>query len=178
MQVTVAGIIGSWWYTPDGDTRTRGEDLRRSFFRSIFYATGSICYGSLLIGPVRILRQISALFRPSDERNSLLCFHECIHCIQACLTSCVDSLADRFNPFALTYVGLYGYNLTDAGLNATELFEKRGWTTIVSDDLVPNVMLLTCLVIAGVTGCFAHMLDNMESLALSSLNEPVLVSFV
>jgi hypothetical protein len=94
------------------------------------------------------------------------------------LTSCVDNLADRFNPFALTYVGLYGYNLADAGLHATELFEKRGWTKIVSDDLVPNVLLMTCLVIAGVTGCFAHILDNMESLQLTSLNEPLLVSFM
>ena len=174
----MAGVIGSWWFKPDGDTSTACDDVRRSFFRSFFYSIGSICYGSLFIGPVRVLRQLSALFRPSEDQSSLLCFHECINCIQTCLTSCVDALADRFNPFALTYVGLYGYNLTDAGLHATELFEKRGWTVIVSDDLVPNVMLMTCLVIAGVTGCFAHIIDNMESLALTSLNEPLLVSFM
>jgi hypothetical protein len=68
--------------------------------------------------------------------------------------------------------------LTDAGLHATELFEKRGWSTIVSDDLVPNVLLLTCLVIGGVTGCFAHLIENFESLSLTSLNEPVTTSFV
>lgn len=162
----------------DGDARTRSQDLQRSFFRSIFYSVGSVCYGSLFVGPVRVLRQLSALFRPNEGNTSLLCFHECIHCIQTFLTSCVDSLASRFNPWAFTYVGLYGYNLTDAGLHSTELFEKRGWSTIVSDDLVPNVLLMTCLVIGGVTGCFAHLIENFESLALSSLNEPVITSFV
>jgi hypothetical protein len=174
----MAGVIGGWWFTVDGDTYTRGQHLRLSFFRSFFYSIGSVCFGSLLIGPVRLLRQLSALFRPSEENTSLLCFHECIHCLQSCLTSCVDNLAFRFNPWSLTYVGLYGYSLSDAGLHATELFEKRGWSTIVSDDLVPNVMLMTCLVIGGVTGCFAHLIENFESLSLTSLNEPVTTSFV
>ena len=75
-------------------------------------------------------------------------------------------------------MGLYGYNLTEAGLHSTELFEKRGWSTIVSDDLVPNVLLMTSLVIGGVTGCFAHAIENFESLTLTSLNEPVATSFV
>lgn len=94
------------------------------------------------------------------------------------MTSCVDNLADRFNPWAFTYVGLYGYNLIDAGLHSTELFNKRGWSTIVSDDLVPNVLLMTSLVIGGITGCFAHLIENIEGLSLTSLNEPIATSFL
>lgn len=75
-------------------------------------------------------------------------------------------------------MGLYGYNLVEAGLHSTELFDKRGWTTIVSDDLVPNVLLMSCLVIGGVTGCFAHLIEASGKLALSSLDEPVTTSFV
>jgi hypothetical protein len=178
VQVTFAGVIGSWWFTPDGDTSSRGADLNRAFFRSSFYTIGSICFGSLLVGPIRLIRQLSALFRPSEEVSSLLCLHECLYCIQSCLTSCVDSLADRFNPWAFTYVGLYGYGLVDAGLHSTELFDKRGWSTIVSDDLVPNILLMTSLVIGGITGCFAHLIENTESLSLTSLNEPIATSFL
>ena len=177
MQVTVAGVIGSWWYKPDGDTETRGADLNHSLFRSCFYALGSICFGSLLVGPVKVLRQLSVFFRPSEEVPSLLCLHECLHCIQTCLTSVVDNLADRFSSWSFTYVGLYGYGLLDAGSLSAELFERRGWTTIVSDDLVPNVLLLSSLVIGGTTGLFAYLIENMESLSLTSLEDPDVTSF-
>ena len=176
--MTVAGVIGKWWYTPDGDTSSRGEDLNHAFFRAFFYSIGSICFGSFFIGPVRILRQLSVFFLPSEEVNSLLTLHECMHCIQSCTTSCVEKLANRFSPWSLTYVGLYGYSLMDAGLHSAELFEKRGWTTIVSDDLVPNVLLLITLAIAGLTGVFAHLLEHFESLSLAATNEPLMTSFV
>ena len=178
VQVTVAGVIGSWWFTADGDTSSRIADMNHSFFRSCFYAIGSTCYGSLLVGPVRVLRQLSAFFRPSEEVSSLSFLHECLFCIQTCLTSGVDYLTSRYNAWAFTYIGLYGYGLVDAGLHSTELFEKRGWSTIVSDDLVPNVLLLTNLVIGGITGCIAHLIENAENLSLTSLNQPVATAFL
>jgi Plasma-membrane choline transporter len=138
---------------------------------------GSICFGSLFIGPVTVIRQVSVLFRPNSDEASLLCLHECLHCIQACITSCVDKLSDHFNPWALSYIGLYGYGFLDAGHNATELFQKRGWTTIVSDDLVPNVLVMASLGIGGVTGCFGFFISGMDSLHVLSVDEPGVVSF-
>lgn len=176
--MTVAAVIGRWWYTADGDISNRGSDLNHAFFRSFFYSIGSICYGSLLVGPVRILRQLSVFFRPTEEVHSLMTLHECMHFIQSCLTNCVESLARRFSPWSFTYVGLYGYGLMDAGLQSAELFEKRGWTTIVSDDLVPNVLLLITLTISGVTGIFAHLLERFESLSLTASQEPLVTPFM
>jgi len=178
VQVTVAGVIGSWWYTEEGDVSHRGVDLNSAFFRSSFYALGSICFGSLFVGPCRLLRQLTIFFRPSSEEASLLCLHQCFRFIQTCITSCVDGLTDKFNPWAFTYVGLYGYGLIDAGSHANELFAKRGWTMIVSDDLVPNVLLLATLVVGGFTGCFAHIIVNVKSLFLLPDNESLAVPFM
>ena len=125
---------------------------------------GSVCFGSLFVGPVLVIRQISVLFRPSSDEASLLCLHECLQCFRTCLTTCVDELAARFNPWAFTYVGLYGYGFLDAGQLATEVFDKRGWTTIVSDDLVRNLLLMASLVLGGVTGCFGYILAGLERL--------------
>ena len=104
--------------------------------------------------------------------------HECMHCIQSMLTNCVESLARRFSPWSFTYVGLYGYGITDAGLLSAELFEKRGWSTIVSDELVPNVLLLITLAITGLTGVFAHVLEQFENLSLTATNDPYVTPFV
>jgi hypothetical protein len=176
--VTVTDVIGKWWYEPEGDTSHRIADLKHAFFRSLFYSIGSICFGSLFVGPVRILRQLSVFFRPSEGVDSLMTLHECMHVIQSGMTSCVDKLGVRFSHWSYTYVGLYGYSLMDAGLQSAELFERRGWTTIVSDDLVPNVLLLITIAIAGLTGLFAHLLEQFESLSLTATGEPVITSFV
>ena len=138
---------------------------------------GSICYGSLFVGPVKMLRQLSVLFRPSSDETSLLLFHECLRCIQTCITGFVEGIVERFNPWGFAYVGLYSYSFTEASSLATELFAKRGWTTIVSDDLVSNVLLMTSVVVGGVTGCFGFLLSGMENLHATSLETPGVVSF-
>ena len=139
---------------------------------------GSICFGSLLVGPVRFIRQMSAFFRPSgDSDSALMCMHECLNCIQTCISSCVDGLATHFNSWSFTYVGIYGYGFMDTGSNATELFRTRGWTMIVTDDLVPNTLLMISLVVGGATGLFAHVLEDLDDCHISSLGQPGPVSF-
>jgi multisubunit Na+/H+ antiporter MnhC subunit len=103
---------------------------------------------------------------------------ECIHCIQSCMASCVDTISAGINTWAYTYVGMYQYGFLDAGYMATECFEKRGWLTIVSDDLVPNVLFLTSLVVGGVTGCFAFEIAHIDRLKVSPSVEPGLAPFV
>lgn len=89
----------------------------------------------------------------------------------------MEGIAEKFNPWGFTYVGLYGYSFPDASFLATELFTKRGWTTIVSDDLVSNVMLMTSVVVGGVTGCFGFLLSGLENLHVTNLKTPGVVSF-
>jgi hypothetical protein len=177
VQVTIAGTIGSWWFKPD-DCEPRYQDVAQALFQASVYSFGSICFGSLCIGPVRFIKLLSAFVRPAQEESPLICLHLCVHYLQRCISNCVDSLSDRFNPWAITYVGLYGYSLLTAGSHATELFQKRGWTTIVSDDLVSNVLFMFSLVLGGLTGCFAMLLQNLDRLTFSNLGQPVLVAFL
>mmetsp|Transcript_21316 Transcript_21316/g.31612 ORF Transcript_21316/g.31612 Transcript_21316/m.31612 type:complete len:803 (+) Transcript_21316:171-2579(+) len=180
VQVTVTSTIGMWWFRPGAAKITWwNEDVSHSLFTSMFYSIGSICFGSLVVGPVRFIRQLSAFFRPSSEETSLLmCLHECVHCVQTCIANCVDNLSDHFNPWAMSYVGLYGYGLLEAGHKASELFEKRGWTTIVSDDLLGNVLLMFSVVVGGVTGCFGMLIQDIESWGFTNLDTPAFVAFL
>jgi hypothetical protein len=172
VQTATAGVIGCWWNAPQGKAV-----VQRTAFKTIFYSTGSICFGSLFVGPVRILSLIAAILRPHPDDASLMCIYECLHCIQTCIMSSVDALADRFNPWAFMYVGMYGYGFMEAGLQATEVFERRDWAIIVSDDLVPNILLIASLVIGGITGCFAHLIEQMSVIHVMSIDQPGFVSF-
>lgn len=164
-----------WWHNPYD-----GAIVRHVTFKTLFYSLGSICFGSLFVGPVRILRFFSVLFRPgSQESSSLMSFHECLHHIKSCMFPTIESITSRFSPWAYTYVGMFHYGFLEAGAKSSELWAMRGWTTIVSDDLVINVFFLTSLVIGGVTGCFTFFLSQAESLRVTPGDaSPGLITFV
>jgi hypothetical protein len=53
---------------------------------------------------------------------------------------------------AYVYVGLYGYSYLDAGRNVITLFQNKGWTTIITDDLTDNVLFMVSVGIGLLTG--------------------------
>jgi len=171
VMVTVAGTIGSWWFR-------NPSALKETFTVATVYNFGSICHGSLLIGIVQVLRQFTEGLRPHHEGSSMMCLYECSVFFQGKIVGCVDILADTLTPWAYPYVGLYHYGLKEAGHKANELFDKRGWSRIVTDDLITSVLFLCSLVIGGVSGCFSVMLQILDSTGLTSFGHPVYVSFM
>jgi hypothetical protein len=67
--------------------------------------------------------------------------------------SILTTLFIPFVPQAYIYVGLYGYSYMEAGHKVMSLFSERGWSAIVNDDLVMNVLSLMSVMIGGLTGC-------------------------
>eukprot|EP00578_Thalassiosira_sp_NH16_P001931 CAMPEP_0181140830 /NCGR_PEP_ID=MMETSP1071-20121207/35507_1 /TAXON_ID=35127 /ORGANISM="Thalassiosira sp., Strain NH16" /LENGTH=785 /DNA_ID=CAMNT_0023227795 /DNA_START=193 /DNA_END=2550 /DNA_ORIENTATION=+ len=170
VMVTVAGTIGSWWFA-------KPSALYQTFLSATVYNFGSICYGSLFVGFVQFLRQITEGLRPHSEDSSMMCLVECSLFFQTKIVGCVDNLADSFTPWAFTYVGLYKYGLKEAGHKSNELFDQRGWTRIVNDDLISSVLAMVSLVIGGLTGSFAVILQALDGHGLTSFGHPVLTSF-
>jgi len=171
VMVTVAGTIGSWWFD-------KPSALRETFLHATVYNFGSICYGSLFVGFVQLLRQITEGLRPNRDGSAMMCLYECSVFMLTKIVSCVDNLADSFTPWAFTYVGLYHYGLKDAGHKANDLFDKRGWSRIVTDDLISSVLAMVSLVIGGLSGSFAVILQALDGHGLTSFGHPVLTSFL
>ena len=170
VMVAVAGTIGSWWFKKE-------SALKETFLRAIVFNFGSICYGSLYVGVVQFLRQITEGMRPHHEESSLMCLYEFSLFFQEKLVAFVDSLADSFTPWAFTYIGLYHYSLKDSGHKVNELFDRRGWSRIVTDDLIPSVLTMVSLVIGGLSGSFAVILQALDGQGLTSFGHPVATSF-
>ena len=59
---------------------------------------------------------------------------------------------EYFNRWAFIYVGLYGYDFMTAGKNVIRLFKSRGWTMVINDDLVGNVLFFQALGIGALCG--------------------------
>lgn len=171
VMVTVSGTIGSWWFKEP-------SALYPTFLQATVFNFGSICYGSLLVGFVQLLRQITEGLRPNRDDSALMCLYECCLFFQERAVNIVDNLADSFTPWAFTYIGLYNYGLKEAGHKANELFEMRGWSRIVTDDLVPTVLAMVSLVIGGLCGSFAVILQALDGHGLANFGHPVVTSFM
>jgi len=131
MHVTVAGTVGTWWFSPDDATSCCSSGMMGSLFRALTTSFGSICFGSLLVAILQAVRALANSARNND--NGILI------CIADCILGLLESLLEYFNKWAFVYVGLYGYSYLEAGKNVFTLFKNRGWEAIIADDLISNV---------------------------------------
>ena len=145
VRVTVSGVVGTWWFSPAEAASLCSDAVRHSLIRSTTFSFGSICFGSLIVAILQMLR--SALHRVQNSRNAGV-----LRCIAMCILYYIQGLVEYFNKWAYVYVGLYGYGYVDAGKRVASLFKTRGWQTIIADNLVGRLLGLTCLAIGLLTG--------------------------
>ena len=63
------------------------------------------------------------------------------------------------SPFS--YVGIYGFSYLESGRKVIELFRARGWTSIVSDNLVGYVLAFVTFFVGVITGLLGIVLERM-----------------
>jgi hypothetical protein len=177
---TIAGVVGTWWFAPD-EARTSpppydnnnnnattsysccrtccgcSPAIYDSWGRSSVYSFGSICLGSLLVGIMRVLqlivrcgRQQRRQSRPGDPSSSG--GGDLFFCLLQCLVDNLEYLLEYINQWSFVYVGLYGYDYWTAGKQVTTLFQQRGWSVIVNDQLVNRSLAMMSTLIAFITG--------------------------
>ncbi|KAL7467763.1 hypothetical protein ACHAXS_008010 [Conticribra weissflogii] len=147
VRTTVAGVVGTWWFSPSEASSFCSSAVRDSLFRSTTYSLGSICFGSLIVAVLHIIR--NSLRRTSNNRDAGI-----LRCIAHCILACIEALVEYFNKWAFIYCGIYGYGYVESGKRVMNLFKTRGWSTIVSDNLINRLLGIMCLGIGVLTGLF------------------------
>ncbi|KAL7550651.1 hypothetical protein ACHAWF_013864 [Thalassiosira exigua] len=145
VRTTVSGVVGTWWFSPAEAGSFCSTAVSGSLVRSTTYSLGSICFGSLIVAILHMVRD--SLRRSQNDRNGGI-----LRCIALCILTYIERLVEYFNKWAFIYVGLYGYGYIDAGKRVFNLFKTRGWTTIIADNLVNRLLGIMCLAIGLLTG--------------------------
>jgi len=172
LHVISSGVIGTWWFVPEEtSTSLFSPALTSSFQRACTYSFGSICFGSLLVAIVQALKQLLHMIR--DDENILNCLIDCI-------LDCLESIIEYFNKWAYVYVGLYGYSYIEAGKNVMTLFQNKGWTTIITDDLAENVLFMINVGISVISGFVSFVMVHFDNNLIGVLNvsNPGLIGFL
>jgi len=205
IQAVVAGSIGNWWYDPDSVNACCSNATRTPVIRALTSSFGSICFGSLFVQPIQLFKIVMAVFCFSAPQNARQykksrsgskssnkeqgkkrrdrqapepvsgspCARMRRHSLRA-----LDSLCKIFNHWAFVYIGLYNYNFWDSGKKATTLFNTRGWSGIVSNGVVRNVLFMTSVVIGLCTGLFGLIVEEFDGYEFTSFNQPTATAFV
>jgi Plasma-membrane choline transporter len=61
------------------------------------------------------------------------------------------------------YIGIYGFGYIEAGRNVVQLFENKGWTAIIADDLADNVLFMMSVAIGLSSGLVGMVIGFMDS---------------
>lgn len=164
LHVTVSGVVGTWWFAPQDALSVFSPLIVDSFRRATTYSFGSICMGSLLVAIIQTLETMARQARENNRNGLLLCVLECI-------LSLLARLAKYFNRWAYCYVGLYGFDYVSSGKKAMELFQAKGWTTIITDNLVHRSLVLVSIIVAALSGFLGMLLAKATGWATTTLGE-------
>jgi len=172
------------------------DAVGESLVRALVYSFGSVCFGSLFIGPVNVLKSVADHLRPNSEEAPM----RALVAVQEAIVSCIDYFVAMFHDFAMVYVGkwitnvalvrsrsiiishfsplgMYGYGFLEAAKKSNSLLQKRGWQDIVGHHLLNNLLLIVSLVIAGLSGCISVEIVSAQHLSLVSSDSPTMISF-
>ena len=89
-----------------------------------------------------------------------------LFCLAECILGCIESIVEYFNEWAYAYVGIYGYSFIDAAKGVFSLFQSRGWTTIITDSLIGNVLGMISVGVGVLTGILGALVAHAKGMDL------------
>jgi len=137
--------INTRWFVPGEANGCWSSAIKDSFCRATTYSFGSICFGSLVVAVVQALRALAHQARQNEDMQLLACLVECI-------LACIQDIIEYFNKWAYVYVGLYGFGYVHAGREVVQLFQNKGWTVMINDDLTDRVLMMVSIGVGVLTG--------------------------
>ena len=156
--------MATWCFVSDEADNCCSPAVSLSLFRSMTYSFGSICLGSLLQAIVSVLRFVVENAR--NRRNAANQDDACgslFYCILDCLARWLEDIVEYFNQWAYCFVAIYGLSYLDSGRKVVELFRARGWTSIVTDNLVGYTMAYASFTVGICTGVAGMFLERVVS---------------
>mmetsp|Transcript_5739 Transcript_5739/g.8801 ORF Transcript_5739/g.8801 Transcript_5739/m.8801 type:complete len:526 (+) Transcript_5739:159-1736(+) len=162
LQVTVAGVVGTWLFHPSEASSCCSPAVGSSLYRSLTYSFGSICFGSLLNAIISALRALAQNARQENNRENGNPIGGLLLCIVECILNLLEDIIEYFNKWAYIYVGLYGNSYLESGRKVIELFQARGWITFITNSVASQVLGIIAFVVSIIAG-FAGVLVESAS---------------
>ncbi|KAJ6264239.1 hypothetical protein Dda_0382 [Drechslerella dactyloides] len=143
MHVTVSGVYGGWYFSAGGSSSNSppSHPTLGAFRRAMTYSFGSICFGSLIVSLIQMLRQAASVAQ-NDAAQSGDIFQYILFCIASCIISIIQWAVEFLNEYAYSYIALYGKAYFPAAKATWNLIKDRGIDALIQDCLINPVLTM------------------------------------
>ncbi|KAF8252961.1 DUF580-domain-containing protein [Wilcoxina mikolae CBS 423.85] len=137
MHVSVSGVYGSWYFC--ARSQMPSHPTLGAFKRAMTYSFGSICFGSLIVSIIQLLKQAASIAQQDEamDGNLVAC---CLWAVANCILSIILWLIEYFNHYAYSYIALYGDPYITAAKSTWTMMKDRGLDALVNDLLIDPVL--------------------------------------
>ena len=154
IHVTIAGIYGTWYYLAGSDQGEPKWPALSSFKRAMTYCFGSICFGSLLVSIIQLIRGLVHALRTSSFENGDICAG-CGFLILDLILRFLKWLVEYFNHYAYVFIALYGKPYIQSAKSTFNLIRYKGMDALINDCFINTVLQLYALFVAYVAVLFS-----------------------
>ncbi|EKF29999.1 hypothetical protein MOQ_006194 [Trypanosoma cruzi marinkellei] len=158
IHVTTAGVTATWYFAGEG--RMPKNPTLASFKRAVTTSFGSICFGSLIVAVIRLLRWIMESTR--DNQN------EFIRCVTICFLSCLESILEYFNTYAFVHVAVYGCGYIEAAKRTWQLCKQCFFAAYFNDALIGPTLTILSLGVSALIGIVVGLLYTSTTIGAFS----------
>ncbi|ORY83069.1 putative DUF580 domain protein Pns1 [Protomyces lactucae-debilis] len=153
---TICGVFGSFYYGVADPKGLPKHAALSSIKRSMTYSFGSICFGSLLVAIISLVKQVIDTFVRAQMQSGDM-IGAIIGCIASCFVGILRWLLQYFNKYCYVQVALYGKAYIAAAKRTWQLVKSRGIDALINDSLISNVLTAGAVFIAYVTALLAYL---------------------
>ncbi|KAI3405368.1 PNS1 [Candida oxycetoniae] len=154
IHVVIAGIYGTWYYMSNSDQGAPRHPALSSFKRAMTYCFGSICFGSLIVTIIQLIRQLLNIIRSQfvDSWGG-----QCVLLIINFIVSFINWIVQYFNKYAYSFVALYGKSYIRSAKDTFDLFRFKGIDVLVNDMFITNALNFYTLFVAYLSSLLAYL---------------------
>lgn len=164
IHVVTSGAYGSWYFFEKSALKPRHPSWY-AFKRAITFCFGSICFGSLVVSLVKIMRQVINFLEQKINNRRLENRQDGSNNIGWNVLSMIVSFFDFifsqteywikwFNQYAYSYLALYGETYLNSARDTFEIMKYKGIFILITDCLINTTLgfysVLNCLISSGI----------------------------
>ncbi|CAK7904932.1 protein Pns1p [[Candida] anglica] len=155
IHVTIAGIYGTWYYLSNSDQGEPSNPALGALKRALTYSFGSICFGSLIVSLIQLLKAVIQMLKQNAFNSGDYCAG-CGLLILDFIIGLIEWLVRYFNHYAYCYVALYGKNYIRSAKDTFDLIRFKGMDALINDCFINTSLNLYSLFVGYLTALLAY----------------------